>query len=132
MTTVRFTDLPDGEWTTVAFPYDPACISIIKGLSGGYRSYDPKTKTWRVLTEMADRLADEFISSGHQVEGEAITPPPVVQDLNGFFGIDATSDGFDPKQAARDFIASLPGQHVHKTFRMMARELYPDLYGRKA
>lgn len=130
MTLVRFVDQPDG-WTRVSFPYDPSAVAIIKGLSSGRRKYDPSTKTWLVLTDVAEELTEAFIAGGHQVGGETIAPTEKVQDLNGFFGVDATDDGFDPKQAAKDFIASLPGQHVHKTFRMMARELYPDLYGLK-
>lgn len=135
MTIVRFVDQPDG-WTRVSFPYDPVCVSIVKDVGPGSRTYDPKTKTWSVLTEMAETLAEAFIVAGHDIVGETIEAksPPTIDEFfspEGARSADATQDGFDPKQVAVDFIATLPGQHVGKVFRAMAKLLYPDLYSRK-
>lgn len=131
MTAVRFVEGELG-WTTINFRYDPDLVAIVKQLSGSVREYDPPTKTWRVLDAVAPKLADAMQAAGHVVlAGEEPEPAPAPQRDRGvasFFGIDSTNDGYDPKLAAAEFIASVPAQHLHKVFRALARELYPDLY----
>lgn len=135
MTTVRFVEHPDG-WTTINFRYDPELVSMVKELSPGVRRYDPPTKSWSVLDEHAPRLAEQMEAAGHVILGaeDPVPPPEPSRDrgVASFFGIDDTKDGYDPKLAAAEFIASVPVQHLHKVFRAMARELYPELYPKRA
>ncbi len=127
MTTVRFIEADDSEWVTITFRYDPDLVELVKQVSPGVRKYDPDTKSWSVLDEVAVRLADEMTRAGHDVVHGDEPPKPPVEP--GFF--DVITDGFDPKQAATAIVASLPGQHVGRTFREMAKILYPDLYPRR-
>lgn len=130
MTTVRFVDDPDTEWTKIAFPYDPDLVELVKQVSPGVRKYDPDTKTWSVLDELAVRLADEMTKTGHVVlHGDEPPPAPLPPIESGTFR--TIVDGFDVKQAAAAIVASLPGQHVGAVFREMAKILYPDLYPRR-
>lgn len=134
MTAVRFTEGDDG-WTTVDFRYDPDLVAIVKQLSPSVREYVPNEKTWRVLNDVAPRLAEAIQAAGHVVladdEPVPAPEPPRDRGVASFFGIDATTDGYDPKLAAAEFIASVPAQHLHKVFRAMARELYPELYPKR-
>lgn len=131
MTAVRFVEKPDG-WTTINFAYDPELVSMVKELSPGVRKYDPPTKTWLVLDEHAPRLAEQMEATGHQLLGaeDPAVPPPrrATQGVAEFFGVDDEQSTFDARTAAADVIAALPGQHVHRVFRAMAQQLYPDAY----
>jgi hypothetical protein len=127
VTTVRFVDVPDTEWTRIAFPYDADLVELVKQCS--VRTYDKATKTWSVLDEMAVRLADVMTEAGHVVLYGDEPPPaprPVIEP--GFF---APTDGYDADAVAAGLISALPGQRVGAVFRAMAKQLYPDLYRRR-
>lgn len=129
MTTIRFIDDPDSEWTKINFAYDVDLVELVKQCSPNARTYDRDTKTWSVLDEHAVRLAEIMTKAGHVVlHGDEPPPTPRPRVEPGLF---APSDGYDATAVAEGLIASIPGQHVGAVFRAMAKLLYPDLYRRR-
>jgi hypothetical protein len=129
MTTVRFVDVPDSEWTKINFAYDVDLVELVKQCSAGLRTYDRDTKTWSVLDDVAVQLAETMTKAGHVVlYGDEPPPPPRPVIEPGFF---APTNGYDADAVAAGLISALPGQHVGAVFRAMAKQLYPDLYRRR-
>ena len=72
---------------------------------------------------------------GEVEDGVLPKPPPpshYEKGVGGFFGIDDDTADVDAKKLAAALIKQIPQPHRGRVFRAMGKQLYPDLYGRKA
>lgn len=68
-TTVNFEPSDDDE-LAITFQYDPTVVDLLKQVPARFRSYNPKTKTWRVDDMYGTWLASELVFLGYQVDGQ--------------------------------------------------------------
>lgn len=117
-----------GDEIVVSFPFDRDAVDRLKATVPSFaRRFDPTTKRWHVESRWGEALTEALLADGHDVGAVPGEPPPPEASEPGSLWAPGADKEWAKAKAAEIF-DSIPAHLRSRTFRELAKLVFPDLY----